>query len=166
MQILFFFRQSRKIQSMKIVFIKPKRRQSKKMARLLRVVFPALGFAAAMRFAMGLRKNKHTDFLIAKGSSRSKKLLGIAVMTTLSFFGRKFLFVRALSVDPRQQKRKIGTRLMRKAEKLARKKQYHGIFLFSAVHRKGAHRFYLKQGFRKWFGIFFWKRFGKKWFRK
>lgn len=41
----------------------------------------------------------------------------------------------------------IGTKLMNKAEEIARKENVNSIYLFSGYHRKGAHELYKKLGY-------------------
>lgn len=142
---------------MKLFFLRTKRQQKRKAARLLKALWPALGMTAAVGILAQMRRNKETDILVAKKSVKSKKLLALAAFTTLTFFGKKFLYIRALSVRNEARGKGIGSRLIKNLEAIAKKNGHHAIVLFSALHREKAHRFYLRHGFQKLCYILFWK---------
>ncbi len=142
---------------MKITSLIRRRKQSRKATRILRVIWPALGAAAGYQFLKRIRKDPHSEILVAKKHQRAKRVMALAVLTSLTFFGKKYLYVRALGVHPKAQRQGLGEKLLQNIEESATKAGSEFIFLASSPHRSLAHRFYLRHGFRRIFGFLFWK---------
>ncbi len=105
-----------------------------------------------------MHNEPNTEFLVMQKKSRKKSILALAILTSLSLFGRKILYIRALGVDRRAQRNGVGARFVQNIEQSAQEKGSEVIVLTSGPHRPRAQRFYKRQGFQQFFGFIFWKR--------
>ena len=146
---------------MQLFPLRPRRQGNRRAARLLRVIWPALGVAAAYQWLRWVQEGKRTQVVVARAPRRHRSLLALAVMTSLSVLGWKFLYIRALSVDPHSQRRGVGAEVLQNIEAQAKQQGKDIIVLTSGPHRPRAQRFYLRQGFQRFLGFVFWKRLRK-----
>ncbi len=130
-----------------------KQHNKKKIIRLFRVLFPLLGTTAL--WSLFYKEKKKTKFLQIE---KKKRFLGFVAISTLAFLGRKALYLRFFAVDPKKQGKGIGSRVLKKLEQMAKEKGHHFLFLVSRYKRKKAHKFYFKNGFKRFLGFLFWKK--------
>ncbi|MDW8358600.1 GNAT family N-acetyltransferase [Thermus sp.] len=82
---------------------------------------------------------------------REGKVVGtytLYVLPNLGHGGRPFAVMESVAVAQEAQGQGIGTQMVRHALEEARRLGAYKLALSSALHRKGAHRFYKRLGFR------------------
>lgn len=136
-------------------FTQPKKRHRKKIINLLGLFFPGQRKKERLEFLAQKKKKEHVVQL-----EKNKKFFGFLFFTTLCFLGFRFLYIRFFAVRKDNQHKGVGTEAIRKLEKEAGNRHDY-VFLVSHPKRKQAHRFYFKNGFKRLFGFFFWKRLKK-----
>jgi ribosomal protein S18 acetylase RimI-like enzyme len=78
-------------------------------------------------------------------------VIGFASLSIQHNFSQEgnILYITTMIVDERYRGQGIATALMREIEKIASERGCKRVELESAFHRKEAHAFYEKQGFKK-----------------
>lgn len=136
---------------MKLKVLKP--RNHKKVAKIFWLLFPFMGFWFLWKFFKFVLNFGHFYEIKHKRS-----LFGLAAFTSLFFLNKKYFFIRYLAVSPNGRGKGVGSIVLKQLEEKAKAKKHNFVFLFSAPWRNGAHNFYLKNGFKKVFGVLFWKK--------
>ncbi|MDH3325013.1 MAG: GNAT family N-acetyltransferase [Candidatus Peregrinibacteria bacterium] len=131
-----------------------RRKSQKKAAKTLKYFFPILGLIAAWKLYSKIKIDRSKVFEARK----KKKFLGVAVFSIFAFFGQKFLRLKLLAVAPQNHKKGIGSKMIEKIEKYAKKRKRNYIFFTSHPSRKNAHNFYQHRGFKKILGFLFYKK--------
>jgi GNAT superfamily N-acetyltransferase len=88
------------------------------------------------------------EFIVAKSGNRIIGFASLFVKYSLGDKGRIGL-IDELVVDREFRNKGIGKKLLAEITAMAKKSSCKDLVLTSAFYRKGAHRFYLKNGFRK-----------------
>lgn len=73
----------------------------------------------------------------------------LIVVPNLNHYGRPFGVIENVITHEDFRRRGIGTRLMRRALAMARKKGCYKVMLLTGAKRRSVHRFYQKAGFKK-----------------
>jgi GNAT superfamily N-acetyltransferase len=137
-------------------FLTPKNKDRKKIVNLLALFFPNQKKRQRRMFLAAKKKEDHVVQL-----EKNKKFFGFLFFSTLCFLGIRFLYIRFFAVRKDKRDKGLGTEAIQKFENEARDR-HDFLFLFSHPKRKAAHKFYFKNGFKRLFGVFFWKRLKKK----
>lgn len=116
------------------------------VARLLSELgYPCEARDAAERIR-AIQDDPRQQLLLALDAGRGCGLLGLDVLYYLPL-GAPTCRITALVVDPHAQRRGVGRRLVREAERRARQAGATRLELTSAAHRAEAHAFYRALGF-------------------
>ena len=130
-----------------------RKRQHKKVAKLLLVIFPFFGFWLLWKLFSFFFKGP--GFYEIR---QRKTMLGFMAITTWFFFHKKFLYLKYFAIDPAFQSQGKGQKALKILEEKARAHKHDYLLLTSQPWRKDAHKFYEKNGFKKILGFLFWKR--------
>lgn len=96
--------------------------------------------------------HKNTHCLVAK---ENKKVLGLVSLRVRLF--NSIARIGELIINPKYQRKGIGTKLLKSVIKMAKDKSCKFVFLTSHHKRKSARRFYCKNNFKQ-IGAFFYMR--------
>ncbi|MCK5460597.1 GNAT family N-acetyltransferase [Candidatus Gracilibacteria bacterium] len=128
-------------------------KKKKTAIRFLKAIFPAWGLRAIWKL---FHKEKQSKFFFQ--AEKNKKILGIMAISSVVFWGLRWLHLRFFVVDSKWRGKGVGTEMLENLEKKAQKTNHRFIFLTSKPFRNKAHRFYLKNGFKRVLWFFFWKK--------
>ena len=133
------------------------KRHKKKAVALFKILFPITKAFITWKMIKYFQKK---GFMKTVGIVKSKKLFGLAALSSLIFFGNKILYIHALVIDPKKQKSGLGSLLLENIQEKAQQNGQKLLILLSNPFRTQAHKFYQKNGFKRVFWCFFWKRVG------
>ena len=77
-------------------------------------------------------------------------LVGTVTLNILTLLSGKEATIWDMAVKGEYRKQGIATKLMNKAEEIAKKENITMIWLFSGFHRKDAHKLYRKLGYNEY----------------
>ena len=93
------------------------------------------------------KKSKNNKDIYILGYYINDNLVGTVTLNILTLPSRKEATIWDLAVKEDYRRLGIATKLMNKAEEIAKKEQIKRIWLFSGFHRKHAHELYIKMGY-------------------
>lgn len=92
-------------------------------------------------------KSKENKDIHVLGYYIKDNLVGTVTLNILTLPSGKEATIWDLAINEEYRRLGIATKLMNKAEEIAKKENIRRIWLFSGFHRKGAHELYRKLGY-------------------
>jgi GNAT superfamily N-acetyltransferase len=131
-----------------ITIQKAKKSDFSDMYGLIKELWPREKFNRKSTKDVFLKQWPNKDFIVAKSGN---KIIGFASLMVKYSLGDKgkIGIIDELVVDREFRNKGVGRKLLAEITAMAKKSSCKDLVLTSAFYRKGAHRFYLKNGFRK-----------------
>ena len=132
-----------------------RKNREKRAVQILRRFFPIWGALAGALLFLGIKNKNAAHFFEAR---KRRKLVGIAFFSIFGVLGYKFLHLNLFAIDPSIQRSGVGSKMIRKVENYARRRQQNYLLLTTDPSRRSSQKFYKKHGFKKILGFWFWKK--------
>lgn len=96
-------------------------------------------------------KNKQKDKYLQVVALEDNEIVGLITLSwRLNLYSEgEMACIDDLVVSEKQRRKGIGRKLLKEMFKVCKERKFTGVDLVSAFHRKGAHKFYQTNGFKK-----------------